>query len=1386
MGCGASSKPAYQPEGETPAPEAPPPAAKPEEPPKPAEPAPEPEKPTEIAVGGDGDAGITVACPPPEDQGAEEDGPVERGPYLPFARFDKTAVPKEILNGNIVYITFTYSGKFLGGGEKFMDAECTEADPARAFAMERVAGEGPLMSGDDVLLRHVDSGLYVEADSDTLPTKCVPKEAGKAAQSFKLFKQGRPMNVRHRDTVYLQSCLNNYVEDSVTITDQPVIVAKRWRRGELNTLTVLKKEIVESTTTELARKMQYQAFDLDGNGAISKSEMAFMLDKVGVGSKPEEPEFLDGIMGELDPALTGNIPFSTFTTWADSGAVMSEEQLQHAEVIGNMAQRCHDALNEEQALIEVLTVAHLKVCTETTAKYAEKFSNDGGENPASMQDDIFTKASEQDGWIMSNYWKVCLQGLMESEVDLWTRCLNDAMACWGTDEYSLTCLVCTMPERLRAPIFMRYYERFGKGLLEHIESETSGSYKKVLTMQAMAPEDCRATLLYKAMKGMGTDEDQLIRVIAQLDIPERTQVKEAFLKLYQRTLVDWVGSELSGNFKKALLCMLNAEEKPFDCEADCKAMQQAMKGWGTDEETLTNMICGKTAKQMEEVNAKFKELFDRDLLEWVKSETSGHFQATLMGCIRHPMTQLAHAVRDCVKGWGTSETGLLTLLVHLPDFKKVALQEEYRKIFSRDLIHDIKADCSGNYEKALLALVRPAPRVWAEAIMASMKGLGTSDQLLINFMCISKDEMGEVRKYFKMLTGQEKTLLQWVDGDCSGEYKNALAGLVNRNTEDLTEMLPIYWAQRGRDAVRDIDTLKDILVQYPSLAIKRGTDVFQAVYGKSLKEDIEAKCSENRSWFSWSNYYKKTMLKLLDMPVELYVTGLYEAMDGIGTDEGTLTALVCTIPENMYADIHKLYEKKYGKKLVDHIESETSFSYKKAMIYQCLDWPQSRARALNGALAGMGTDEGQLVRILVCSTMAERRKIAAAYREMYDKSLEAAVNEDTSGNFQVCLQAILESVEPQPDDAFNLEDQCNMINDAINGNGDDPDCYIRCIAEKTPAQIVQLREKFTEMFDKDLIEVISDEAADWGECFLGESNFKSAMLGLLRPPIVALACCVRDCIVGFGTDDTGLITCLVHLSERRKIDLFEAYKDIPNGGNLFDHIKGDTSGDYEKALLALVKPAPQVWAEALQGAMAGLGTSDNLLINFMCIAKDRMDEVRVAFEALTEKPLAEWIDGDCGDADYKDLLIRLANRKVQKFAGSDVMLTIPPPPSKDMAIYKFNKCFNALCALKKANPDDILVPPEEAQQEMGPVFMFYGQKSSCAPNLDKDGLWDLTNAVGFPPADDGPDLIATFQEWNYSGSGEITWNDFVREMGTRINDPNHYEADPLAENEPSE
>eukprot|EP00929_Paragymnodinium_shiwhaense_P059989 TRINITY_DN2_c0_g1_i1.p1 TRINITY_DN2_c0_g1~~TRINITY_DN2_c0_g1_i1.p1 ORF type:complete len:1368 (+),score=446.78 TRINITY_DN2_c0_g1_i1:80-4183(+) len=1367
MGCGASSTEPYQP---------------PEEP----EASPAPEVPTENKVeevevpgGGDGGgAGLVVAEAPPPDEDNPDVLP-EKTNFLPFCRFDKSAVSKYLKSGDEVYFSWPLmEEKFMSCGDGTVNSE-GEMSADHAWIVEKVTdGEvfppPPLMDGDDVRVKWAASGQYLFAPTDHAKLTCTDLDPESSAQIFKFFKRGHPLGIKHTDLCFLQSSLCNYVE----LEGDGSVRARRWRRGNPQTLSVFRKIVVDSTTTDLARKMQFQAFDLDGSGAISKSDMAYMLRAI----RPDEPDLEDlkkTVWEKLDPEGTNQVTFDAFRGWVEGGECeFSEEELQHAEVLGNTAQRCHDTIFEENCFVEVLST----LCPHDT----QKALTCGVEHGVDIATEVDEKAG-QEGFIFSNYWKHTMKGLMMDEVELWATALNDAMRGWGTDEGTLTALVCTIPEHLRTKIYKKYYEKYEKGLLEHIESETSSSYKKVMVYQAMSPEDCRAKMLNDAMVGMGTDESAIIRIICQTDLGERKVLKEAYERMYQRDLIEHIKSETSGDFKQSLVTLLEADESEFDLEADVEAIKAAMDGWGTDEDTLIRLICSKSPKQMEDLNDKYKELHGPlTILERVGNEISGNFRECMLGVIRHPMDQLAEAVRYCVAGWGTCESGLITLLVHLPDYKKEALKKKYQLKFGRNLIEDLENDTSGDFKVALTSLVKPAPQVWAEALKGAMKGLGTSDELLINFMLIAKDEMGEVRKAFKKNTDQY--LYEWLEGDTSGDYQKTLVALSARNSEDNVEMLPIYWMQRCKDAARNIDTLKDILVSLPSVAIKRGTEVFEVIYKKSLKEEVAEMCEEGRSMFSiFSNYWKHSMLSLLEMPTELYVKGLNDAMAGFGTDEYSLTGLVCTMPENLYGKIHKLYAEKYGKTLLDHIESELSFSYKKCMVAQAMSWAESRAWMLNSAMVGMGTTEDQLIRVIVLSSMTERIRIREAYERKYERSLIEHIESETSGTFQAILVAILESDSPVDDDAIDWDADLDRLNGSLNpenGNEFDEQDVIRSIAGKEHHQVDMLRQKYEEKFGENLFDRISEETDSWGQSLFGNSSFRICIQCLLRSRKEQIAYSVRDCIVGWGTDETGLITLLTHLPENKRKELVETYATIDGGGDLFEAIKSDCSGDFETALLALIKPAPVVIAEALTAAMKGLGTSDNLLINWMCIAKPRMDEVREAFSAMNDgQDLADWIDGDCGGADYKDTLIRLARRECLKFPGTDVGIVVQAPPNPENAVLKFNKEFNRLCQKKKNNPDEEVIPTEESEQQMAAVFMYYGGKSSCAPNLDKQGVWDLTNMVGFPPADDGPDLIATFREWDVSGTGEITWNDFVREMTVRINDANHYEADPLPEDE---
>ena len=65
-------------------------------------------------------------------------------------------------------------------------------------------------------------------------------------------------------------------------------------------------------------------------------------------------------------------------------------------------------------------------------------------------------------------------------------------------------------------------------------------------------------------------------------------------------------------------------------EYAARQLRKAMKGPGTDESTLIEIICTKTNGQLEEIKETYAEVFDRDLEDDVCRETRGDFKVNVI------------------------------------------------------------------------------------------------------------------------------------------------------------------------------------------------------------------------------------------------------------------------------------------------------------------------------------------------------------------------------------------------------------------------------------------------------------------------------------------------------------------------------------------------------------------------------------------------------------------------------------------------------------------------------------------------------------------------------------------------------------------------------------
>ncbi|GAA0164822.1 hypothetical protein Leryth_023463 [Lithospermum erythrorhizon] len=129
----------------------------------------------------------------------------------------------------------------------------------------------------------------------------------------------------------------------------------------------------------------------------------------------------------------------------------------------------------------------------------------------------------------------------------------------GTDEKTF---IRIFTERSRAhlqAVSVAYHNMYGNTLEKAIKKETSGLFEFALrTMLQCAenPATFFAKVLHKAMKGIGTDDSTLIRVIVTRAEIDMQYIKAEYHRKYGKSLHDAVHSETSGNYRTFLLALL--------------------------------------------------------------------------------------------------------------------------------------------------------------------------------------------------------------------------------------------------------------------------------------------------------------------------------------------------------------------------------------------------------------------------------------------------------------------------------------------------------------------------------------------------------------------------------------------------------------------------------------------------------------------------------------------------------------------------------------------------------------------------------------------------------------------------------------------------------------
>lgn len=320
----------------------------------------------------------------------------------------------------------------------------------------------------------------------------------------------------------------------------------------------------------------------------------------------------------------------------------------------------------------------------------------------------------------------------------------------------------------------------------------------------------------------------------------------------------------------------------FDATADALNLRDAMKGIGTDEGRIIDVLTHRSSLQRAEIAAKYKVAYEKDLQEAFEGELHGDFERVCKYMVRPLTTLLAEELYRAMHRPGTKEGVLVEILCSRSNKEIRLIAAEYHKLFNKSLESDIASDTSRDFENLMLALVnaerdelhvkppkadpahpvavKPVPQPSAERAQnqaeqlykAGEGRLGTSEKSFN--MILATQSYEQLRLTFEAYTKiSKKTFEQAIRSETHGDYQDALLAIVA-----VAQNRPGFFAARLKRAMKgpgtnDKDLIR-LLVSRAEIDLGNIKDEYVKMFETPLEKDIADDTSGD---------YRKLLLKLV-------------------------------------------------------------------------------------------------------------------------------------------------------------------------------------------------------------------------------------------------------------------------------------------------------------------------------------------------------------------------------------------------------------------------------------------------------------------------------------------------------------------------------------------
>ncbi len=222
-----------------------------------------------------------------------------------------------------------------------------------------------------------------------------------------------------------------------------------------------------------------------------------------------------------------------------------------------------------------------------------------------------------------------------------------------------------------------------------------------------------------------------------------------------------------------------------EADFDALMLKKAMDGIGTNEALIIFILAPQSNARVLACKARHDQKYPKPLLDRLKSELSGAFEdvvvALLRGDRQEDVVDEGLAVRQAKelhdagigKRLGTDKKTFIRILTQASRPQIQLIRKHYERNHGMSLERAIKKECSGDFERMLLALIMDPTAYYALQLKNAFKGLGSDKSAIARVLGANdKPALDKIAECYR--TSYGKTLMSALKSETSGKFRRAV------------------------------------------------------------------------------------------------------------------------------------------------------------------------------------------------------------------------------------------------------------------------------------------------------------------------------------------------------------------------------------------------------------------------------------------------------------------------------------------------------------------------------------------------------------------------------------------------------------------------------------